>query len=54
MAWPTETLIGPGEPPPNRQRRWSKALVRHRADPAVALARVLEVSAGDIRVRTEK
>jgi hypothetical protein len=34
-----------------RRGRWSKALVRHGADPAVALARVLEVSAGNIRVR---
>jgi hypothetical protein len=31
--------------------RWSKALVRHGADARVALARVLGVSAGDIRVR---
>jgi hypothetical protein len=36
---------------PSCQTRWSKALVRHGADPAVALAGVLEVSAEDIRVR---
>jgi hypothetical protein len=34
-----------------RRGRWSKALVRHGADPRVALAGVLGVSAGDIRVR---
>jgi hypothetical protein len=32
-------------------RRWSKALVRHGADPRAALAGVLGVSAEDIRVR---
>jgi hypothetical protein len=32
-------------------RRWSRALVRHGVDPRVALARVLEVGAGNIRVR---
>ena len=47
IVWPTETLIRTGA---NRQRRWSKALVRHGADPALSLARALEVSAGDIRV----
>jgi hypothetical protein len=31
--------------------RWSKALVRHGADPREALAEVLGVRAGDIRVR---
>jgi hypothetical protein len=31
--------------------RWSKALVRRRADPGVALAEVLGVSAGEVRVR---
>jgi hypothetical protein len=36
---------------PPGQTRWSKALVRHGADPGLALARVLEVSAQDIRVR---
>jgi hypothetical protein len=34
-----------------RQRRWSKALVRHGADPGLALAGVLEVAADDIRLR---
>jgi hypothetical protein len=34
-----------------RQRRWSKALVRHGADPGVALAEVLGASAENIRVR---
>jgi hypothetical protein len=34
-----------------RRGRWSKALVRHGADPRVVLAGVLGVSAGDIRVR---
>jgi hypothetical protein len=34
-----------------RQRRWSKALVRHGVDPRLALAAVLEVPAEDIRVR---
>jgi hypothetical protein len=36
---------------PKRRRRWSKALVRHGADPRAALAEVLGVSAEDIRVR---
>jgi hypothetical protein len=34
-----------------RHRRWSKALVRHGADVRAALAEVLAVPAGDIRVR---
>jgi hypothetical protein len=37
--------------PRGRRGKWSKALVRHEADPAEALAEVLGVSAGDIRVR---
>ena len=36
---------------PPGQTSWSKALVRHGADPGVAIAEVLGVSAGDIRVR---
>jgi len=40
---PTETLTG--------QTSWSKALVRHGADPRTALAGVLGVSAGEIRLR---
>jgi hypothetical protein len=36
---------------PKRQRRWSKALVRHGADPRIALAAVLGVAADDIQVR---
>jgi len=36
---------------PPGQTRWSKALVRHGADPGVALAEVVGVPAGDIRVR---
>jgi len=36
---------------PPGQTNWSKALVRHGADPRVALAGVLGVPAGDIRVR---
>ena len=36
---------------PTRQRRWSKALVRHGADPRIALAAVLGVAAEDIQVR---
>ena len=36
---------------PRRQRRWSRALVRHGADARTALAAVLEVPAGDIGVR---
>jgi hypothetical protein len=35
---------------PPGQTSWSKALVRHGADPGAALARVLGVT-GDIRVR---
>jgi len=34
-----------------RRGRWSKALVRHGADPRVALAGVLGAGAEDIRVR---
>ena len=34
-----------------RQRRWSKALVRHGADARVALAELLGVAAADIRMR---
>src|SRR5215471_8895736 len=34
-----------------RQRRWSKALVRHGADPHKALAAVLRVAPEDIQVR---
>ena len=37
--------------PRGRRGRWSKALARHRADARAALARVLRVSAEDIRVR---
>jgi hypothetical protein len=37
--------------PRGRRGKWSRALVRHGADPAEALAAVLGVSAGDIRVR---
>ena len=36
---------------PPGQTSWSKALVRHGADPRVALAAVLGVGAGHIRVR---
>jgi hypothetical protein len=39
----SETLTG--------QTSWSRALVRHGADPGLALAEVLGVSAEDIRVR---
>ena len=34
-----------------RRGRWSKALVRHAADPRMALAAVLGVAAEDIQVR---
>jgi hypothetical protein len=34
-----------------RRRRWSKALVRHGADPGVALAAVLGVAVEEIRCR---
>jgi hypothetical protein len=37
--------------PAGRRGRWSRALVRHEADPQSALAEVLGVPAGDIRVR---
>ena len=37
--------------PRGRRGKWSKALVRHGADPGLALAAVLGVGAGDIRVR---
>ena len=40
-------LIGP----PKRQRRWSRALVRHEADAREAIAAVLGVPAADIGVR---
>ena len=36
---------------PRRRRRWSSALVRHGADPRMALAAVLGVSIDDIRVK---
>jgi hypothetical protein len=36
---------------PRGQTSWSKALVRHGADPRAAVAEVLGVRAGDIRVR---
>jgi hypothetical protein len=36
---------------PKRQRRWSKALVRHGADPRIALAAVLGAAAEDIHIR---
>jgi hypothetical protein len=36
---------------PKRRRRWSKALVRHGADPEIALAAVLGVSAEEIEVK---
>jgi hypothetical protein len=36
---------------PMRQRRWSRALVRHGADARAALGKVLGLSAGDILVR---
>ena len=36
---------------PRRQRRWSRALVRHGADARAAIAAVLEVPAEDIAVR---
>jgi hypothetical protein len=36
---------------PKRQRRWSRALVRHGADPRVPLGAVLGVAAEDIQVR---
>jgi hypothetical protein len=36
---------------PPGQTSWSKVLVRHGADPREALAEVLGVGAGDIRVR---
>jgi hypothetical protein len=39
---------------PPGQTSWSKALVRHGADPGVALAGVLGVPAGDIRVRDRR
>ena len=37
--------------PPKRQRRWSKALVRHGAEARAAIAAVLEVPTEDILVR---
>jgi hypothetical protein len=37
---------------PTGQTRWSRALVRLGADPRVALAQVLGVTAEDIRVRS--
>jgi hypothetical protein len=36
---------------PKRQRRWSRALVRHRADARAAIAAVLGVPAEQIGVR---
>ena len=36
---------------PKRRRWWSKALVRHGADPQKALAAVLRVAAQDIQIR---
>ena len=36
---------------PKRQRRWSRALVRHGADPRIALARVLGIAPEDIQFR---
>ena len=36
---------------PKQRRRWSRALVRHGADPQMALAVVLDVPAEDIQVR---
>ena len=36
---------------PRRQRRWSRALVRHEADAREAIAAVLGVPAADIGVR---
>jgi len=36
---------------PKWQRRWCTALVRHGADPRIALAAVLGVTAGDIQIR---
>jgi hypothetical protein len=36
---------------PPGQTSWSRALVRHRADPGEALAGVLGVAAEDIRIR---
>jgi hypothetical protein len=39
--------------PKGRRGKWSKALIRHGADPRVALAAVLGVTAEDIRVRKE-
>jgi hypothetical protein len=36
---------------PPGQTSWSRALVRHEADPRMALAALLGLSAGDIRVR---
>ena len=36
---------------PRRRRRWSSALVRHGADPRMALAAVLGLAAEDIQVR---
>ena len=34
-----------------RHRRWSKALVRHGANPRLAVAEVLNLSVGEIQVR---
>ena len=34
-----------------RRGKWSKALVRHGADPRMALAAVLEIAAEDVQVR---
>jgi hypothetical protein len=39
---------------PPGQTSWSKAIVRHGAEPRAALARVLGASAVYIRMRTEK
>jgi hypothetical protein len=39
---------------PSGQTSWSKALVRHGADPAVALEQVLGVSGRDIRARDRR
>jgi hypothetical protein len=36
---------------PKQQRRWSKTLVRHGADPRIALAAMLRMAAEDIQVR---
>jgi hypothetical protein len=51
LYYNSSAIVPEAKGSPAGQTSWSKALVRHGADPGVAIAEVLGVAAEDIQVR---